>query len=108
MPTKTQLVVRRGEAVAAAAREQADITASGAPLSIRGLPPAAKATESAAEALGLMYERWAADAKPEDPLLARAVRELAGALRAAADQSRAVRAEAEEAIRSLADEEAQP
>ena len=105
MPTKTQLLVRRGEAVAAAAHDQLAVVSGGDPLALEGLPAASKSTQTTATDLAEMYERWAADIARRDPLLSRAVRELASALRASADQARAVRREAVDALESLVDED---
>ena len=104
MKTKTQLLVRRGEAVAAAAQDQLSVMESGEPLALSGLPAAAKATESVARAQALVYERWAADVMPDDPLLGRAVAELARAFGAIAEQARGVRREAVDALASIAEE----
>jgi hypothetical protein len=105
MRTKTQLVVRRGEEIAMAARQQAELAENAEPLDLRGLPPAVKAAEHSALAQAATFESWAAAAAPSDVLLARALRTLAGQLEQVADQAARVRSEAEDFFESVDDEE---
>jgi len=106
MRKKTQLVASRGEAAARAAEEQAAATAGGEPLTLGGLPAAARSMERVATAQAATYEAWAADISGVDPLLGRSLAGLAGRLRALAGQAGAVREEARDALRALDDADA--
>ena len=104
MAAQSQLVVRRGEALAAAARAQAALAlAVKDSLGIGALPGATTASEQTAIAQAQTYEAWAEAALGVDPLLARAVLRLAQSFRVVARQAGEVRADARDALDSLAD-----
>ena len=101
MRNKTQLVVRRGEGLAAAAEDQTEATRGDDRLTTGGLTAAAASTRRAALAQADTFDRWARDAAADDALLARAVRELADTLRAVAERADRVRDEARDALDAL-------
>ena len=106
MRGKAQLVVRRGEEIAAAAEAQAEVATSGQPLGLKGLAAAAGSTARAALAQAATYERWARDAAAADPLLARSVDSVARRLRELAGHADELRGEAQEALAAAEDEDA--
>jgi sugar/nucleoside kinase (ribokinase family) len=108
MLKKTQVVVRRGEALADAAKEFADATKGADPLGVTGLSPATMATERAALHQAATYERWAGDAMSVDPLLGRALMDLSRQLRAVAERATRVRGEAADALEALEGEDSEP
>jgi hypothetical protein len=101
MRNKTQLVARRAEAVAAASKELADVTAGPESLSLGGLSPAMIATGRAALHQAAAYERWAADAASVDPLLGRALLGLARSFRDLSEEAARVGDDAADALDAL-------
>jgi hypothetical protein len=105
MLKKTQVVGRRAEAVADAAKDFAEATKGAERLGVNGLSPAAMATERAALHQAAAYERWAGDAMAVDPLLGRALLDLARRLRSVAERATEVRGEAADALEALENED---
>jgi hypothetical protein len=101
MRNKTQLVVRRAEAVASAANELAAATRSREPLALANLSPAMAATGRAALDQAAAYERWAGDAAEVDPLLGRALLGLARTLREVSEQASRVGEDAADALDAI-------
>jgi hypothetical protein len=101
MLKKTQVVVRRAEAVATAAKELADATRGTDPLAPSGLSPAMIAAGRAALHQAAAYERWASDAAALDPLLGRALLDLARRLRAVSEEAARAGEEAADALDAL-------
>ena len=108
MPNKTQLVVRRAEAVAEAAKELADVTVGPESLSLGGLSPAMVAAGRAALHQAAAYERWAGDAAKVDPLLGRALLGLARTFRDLSEEAARVAEDATDALDALDGEGAAP
>jgi hypothetical protein len=108
MRNKTQLVVRRAEALAAAAQELADVTGGPESLSLGGLSPAMVATGRAALHQAATYERWAGDAARVDPLLGRALLGLARTFRDLSEEAARVAEDVPDALDALDGEESAP
>jgi hypothetical protein len=101
---KTQLVARRGERLAEAAKEQAEATKGGEPLALSGLPAAAMSTERAALWQAETYERWGTDISELDVLLGRASERLARHLRTVAAEAARLREDARDAMEAAGED----
>jgi hypothetical protein len=101
MRNKTQLVVRRAEAVATSAKELADVSKGPEDLALGGLSAAMVATGRAALHQAAAYERWAGDAARVDPLLGRALLGLARTFRDLSEEAARVADDAADALDAL-------